>query len=146
MRGVAIAGVSVALLLLVFLVARGLLAGAGYLLAAGVGAAQSGTFTVGSTGPQEQGPYTIHGTAIMDTSTGIPAVPYIQYLNANNATSTKQLVYMNTRACAPGAGDYPCVLPYSATDGYPQLTTGQAIIVTGYIYENRFLITSLSKG
>lgn len=146
MRGVVITFVSVALLIVAFVVVRGFLGGAGHVLAAGVGAAQSGTYTIGGSAPREQGPYTIYGTAIMDTSHGIPAVPYIQYVDTNHTTSTKQLVYMDARACAPGAGDYPCAPSYSAKDGYPQLTTGDAITVTGYIYENRFLITSLSGG
>jgi len=146
MRGVVIAFVSVVLLIVAFIVVRGLLSGAGYVLAAGVGAAHSGAFTVGGDTPKEQGPYTLHGTAIMDVSNGIPAVPYIQYIDTNHATSTKQLVYMDARACAPGAGDYPCAPSYSASSGYPQLTTGEAITVTGYIYENRFLVISLSGG
>lgn len=146
MKVVLITFVSVILLVLAFVVLRGFLAGAGYVLAASVDAAHTGGFSIGGTGPQELGPYTIHGRVIMDTSQGIPAVPYVEYFNTNNATTTKQLVYKGARACAPGAGDYPCVSPYSATDGYPQLTDGEAITVTGYIYENRFLITSLSKG
>lgn len=146
MKGVVITFVSIVLLVLAFVVLRGFYYGARYVLAAGAASAHTGVITIGGSGPQMLGPYTIHGTAIMDTSVGIPAVPYIQYLNTNNATSTKQLVYLDTRACAPGAGDYPCAPTFAATDGYPSLTTGEAITATGYIYESRFLITSLSPG
>lgn len=132
------------LLLLAFLILRLLLDGTRYAVAAAVSGAHTGTFSVGGTGPQMYGPYTITGTAIMDASHGTPAVPFIEYLNTHNATSTKQLVYYGVRACAPEAGDIPCVPPYHTTDGYPLLSTGERITVTGYIYEDRFLITSLN--
>lgn len=146
MKTVIIGFISIVLLVLAFLVLRSILHGAQYAVAAAAGSARSGSFGSVSgtgTGPQLQGPYTIHGTAIMDESHGIPAVPYIQYLNSSNATSTKQLVYMDSRPCAPGAGDFPCAPTYSASQGYPQLSTGQQITATGYLYENRFLITSI---
>ncbi|MDB4992064.1 MAG: hypothetical protein JWL75_309 [Parcubacteria group bacterium] len=100
---------------------------------------------VGTGVTNESGPFTIHGTAIMDTSVN-PAVPYIQYVDASNHTATKQLIFDDTRGCSPGAGDIPCVPSYSVTAPYPHLTTGDPITVTGYIYENRFLITSITAG
>lgn len=129
-----------------FVIVRGFFIGAQSLLAAGAASSQPGTFSVGGTGPHAQGPYTIHGVTVLASSFGTSAVPYIQYVNENHATSTKQLVYMNARACAPAAGDYPCAPTFSETDGYPTLSNGELITVTGYIYENRFLITSLTRG
>lgn len=85
------------------------------------------------------GPYTVSGTVVYDD--GYPPAPYIQYQNARHATSTKQLVFYGARACNPSAGDIPCVPPYETTDGYPAFRNGDPITVTGYMYEDRFLIT-----
>jgi hypothetical protein len=87
---------------------------------------------------------TIHGTAIMDTSSGTPAVPYIRYQDAANKLATKQLIFVDERGCSPGAGDFPCVPTYTANGAYPHLTSGEKITVTGHIREDRFLITSMS--
>jgi len=134
---------SVVLLVLAILVVRTFISGARYAVAAAADGVHTGNFSVGGIGPQMYGPYTIHGTAIMDASHGIPAVPFIEYLNAKNATTTKQLVYYGARACNPAAGDIPCVPTYAINGAYPQVTTGQSITVTGYIYEDRLLVTSM---
>jgi len=91
-----------------------------------------------------EGPATLEGTAIMDTSSGLPAVPYIEYNDENGATTTKQLIFADERGCLPGAGDLPCVPSYPILSAYPQLVTGQHIHVSGYIRADRFLITDIS--
>ncbi len=89
--------------------------------------------------------YTIHGTAVLDYSSGIPAVPFIRYMDESNRVATKQLTFLDARGCAPGAGDLPCVPGYSGSSGYPKISDGEAITVTGYFYENRFVLTSLES-
>lgn len=131
------------LLALALLTLRALYYGAEYAVAGAAAGARRVSLTVGGTGPEPNGPYTIHGIAILDYSSGIPPVPYIEYLNTKNASATKQLVFYSARACNPSAGDYPCVPPYSASDGYPAVSNGQQITVTGYLYEDRFLVTSI---
>lgn len=145
MKTLALTFATIVLVVLALVVLRSMLNGTQFTLAAGAAGAQPGKFAVGAADNFVQGPYTIHGTAIMDTSVGTPAVPYIMYLDTKHATTTKQLVYLDERACAPGAGDAPCVAPYQATDGYPLVTTGESITATGYIYEDRFLVTSISS-
>lgn len=136
---------TVVLLTLALIVLRGFWYGARYTIAAAAGSIHNrGTFSVGGTGPQAYGPYTISGTAILDYSHGTPPVPFIEYLNVRNATTTKQLVYYGARACNPNAGDIPCVPPYSASDGYPTVLNGEPLTVTGYLYEDRFLVTSMN--
>jgi hypothetical protein len=88
---------------------------------------------------------TLHGTAIMDTTSGTPAVPFISYMDAKNHLATKQLIFIDSRGCLAGAGDLPCVPSYPENSAYPQLTSGEKITVTGYIREDRFLITSMSS-
>jgi hypothetical protein len=95
-------------------------------------------------GVTDYGPLAISGTAIMDFSTGLPPVPYISYEGANGDSWTKQLVFKNSRGCAPGAGDLPCSPGYSQLSAYPQVVTGSHITVYGYIRDNRFLVESLS--
>lgn len=146
MKAVLILFLSAVLLVLAFVVLRGFVYGARYAVAAAVSEAHEGSFSIGGSGPQMYGPYTIHGTTILDYSHGTPPAPYIEYLDTHNATSTKQLVYYGARACNPNAGDFPCVPPYAATDGYPSLSYGERITATGYIYEDRFLITSITVG
>ena len=136
--------VGVTLLALAILVIRTVYYGAQYAVAGAASGARLVAVSVGGTGPQPNGPYTIHGTAILDYSHGTPPAPYIEYLNTKQATTTKQLVYYGARACNPAAGDFPCVPPYSASDGYPLVSTGQHITATGYIYEDRFLVTSIN--
>ena len=133
----------VMLLTFAFIILRGFWYGARYTIAAVAASARTEVFRVGGTGPQAYGPYTISGIAILDYSHGIPPVPFIGYLDMHNATSTKQLVFYAARACNPNAGDIPCVPPYSATDAYPSVTNGERITATGYIYEDRFLVTSI---
>lgn len=135
---------TVVLLTLSLIVLRAFWYGTRYTIAAAAGSVHAGTFNVGGIGPQAYGPYTISGIAILDYSHGIPPVPFIEYLNVQNATSTKQLVYYGARACNPNAGDIPCVTPYSASDGYPSVKNSERITVTGYIYEDRFLVTSMN--
>ncbi len=89
---------------------------------------------------------TLTGTAIMDVSTGLPAVPFIQYADRKGRTATKQLIFADARGCLPSAGDIPCVPGYPVRSAYPSLTTGEPIRVTGYMVENRFLITSFEEG
>lgn len=146
MKAVLIGFISIIVLVLGFVLARGFFAGAKYLIATQAARTQTASVSLGGSGPSSEGLYTIHGVVVLAYSFGTQSVPYIQYLNDRQATSTKQLVYLNSRACAPSAGDYPCAPTYSVTDGYPKLTNGEPITVTGYIYENRFLITSLSRG
>jgi hypothetical protein len=83
------------------------------------------------------------GTAQMDTSTGLPAVPYIWYRDECGRTWSKQLIYANMRGCAAGAPDMPCVPGYPQTRAYPQLETGQTITAEGYVHEHRLIVTSL---
>lgn len=132
------------LLTLALVVLRGLWYGTRYAVAAAADDIPRGTFSIGGPGPRAYGPYTISGTAILDYSHGTPPVPFIEYLNTHNATTTKQLVYYGARACNPNASDIPCVPPYSATDGYPAVANGERITVTGYLYEDRFLVTSMN--
>ncbi len=96
-------------------------------------------------GGSVEGLVTIEGTAVMDTSTGYPAVPYIRYVENDGDTATKQLIFADERGCLPGAGDIPCVPTYPAAAAYPELATGQKIRVSGYIRANRLLITELSR-
>jgi hypothetical protein len=81
----------------------------------------------------------ITGTAIMDDSAGLPAVPYIKYQPNGQGVITKQLIFVDSRGCYPSAGDIPCV-PSAAGYAYPTLVTGQRIRVEGYLRENRFLV------
>jgi hypothetical protein len=92
----------------------------------------------------DHGPVTITGTAIMDYSTGLPAVPYIKYIGRNDAVWTKQLIFDEARGCAPSAADIPCVPGYPQKAAYPQISTGQSITVEGYIRDNRFLVERMS--
>jgi hypothetical protein len=94
----------------------------------------------------DYGPVTITGTAIMDYSTGLPAVPYIKYVGQNDAVWTKQLIFDDSRGCAPTAADIPCVPGYPQKAAYPQISTGQSITVEGYIRDNRFLVERMSVG
>jgi hypothetical protein len=94
----------------------------------------------------DYGPLSLSGTAIMDFSTGKPPVPYIKYESADGDVRTKQLVYLDSRPCAPGAADLPCSPGYPQHAAYPQLVTGSRITVYGYIRDNRFLVEELSVG
>lgn len=94
----------------------------------------------------DHGPVTITGTAIMDESSGLPAIPYIKYLDRDGKTWTKQLIFDDARGCAPSAADLPCVPSYPQTAAYPEVTTGQPITVEGYIRDNRFLVERMSLG
>lgn len=87
----------------------------------------------------------IDGVMIMDTSSGLPAVPFIQYQDAEGGMRTKQLIYKDMRGCYPGAGDMPCVPYYSGDSAYPQYSTGTRIRAEGYPYEDRLLVTSISS-
>src|SRR5690242_8075268 len=60
----------------------------------------------------------LSGIAIMDTSGGTPAVPYIQYTNASGNIATKQLIFADARGCLPTAGDIPCVPGRSVNAAY----------------------------
>lgn len=92
----------------------------------------------------DYGPLTISGTAIMDDSSGLPAVPYIKYVGQNGSIWTKQLIFTDPRGCAPSAADIPCVPGYPQTAAYPQIVTGEHITVEGYIRDNRFLVVHMS--
>ena len=81
----------------------------------------------------------ITGTAIMDTSAGLPAVPYVKYQPSGQGIITKQLIFADSRGCYPSAGDLPCV-PLAGSYNYPVLTTGEQIKVDGYLRDNRFLV------
>lgn len=94
----------------------------------------------------DRGPYTIEGTAIMDTSTGEQAVPFIMYTDEKGRIRTKQLIYADMRGCLPNAGDIPCVPTYPQESAYPELSTGMPITATGYIREDRFLLMGLRVG
>ncbi len=85
----------------------------------------------------------IEGTALLDTTSGTPAVPFIVYSDANGRTRTKQLIFINERGCLPNAGDIPCVPDYPVSSAYPKLTDGQGIIAEGYIRNDRLLVTRL---
>ncbi len=86
----------------------------------------------------------LSGTAIMDTSSGIPAVPYIKYQDSKQGMVTKQLIFADSRGCLPNAGDIPCVPSYAPESPYPSLTTGQAIQVKGYIRADRLIVVEIS--
>lgn len=96
------------------------------------------------TAAKSSGPMTLEGTAIMDTSSGTPAVPYIKYIDEKGRIATKQLIFADSRGCLPNAGDIPCVPNYPSQGAYPKLTTGEHLTVKGYMYENRFLVASIS--
>lgn len=82
----------------------------------------------------------VEGTALMDTSAGLPAVPFIQYVTNDHTLVTKQLIFANSCGCSPNAGDLPCVPPYGTDSAYPDLTTGERIAVKGYVRADRFLV------
>jgi hypothetical protein len=86
----------------------------------------------------------VTGTALMDTTAGLPAVPFIQYITTDHSLVTKQLIFANSRGCAPTAGDIPCVPSYSADSAYPDLTTGERISVKGYIRSDRLLVYEIT--
>ncbi|MES2225209.1 MAG: hypothetical protein V4480_00170 [Patescibacteria group bacterium] len=88
---------------------------------------------------QTDGYVEVQGTALMDTSSGLPAVPFIQYINTAHGVATKQLIFADSRGCAPSAGDIPCVSTPTMS-AYPSLTTGQRIAVKGYVKEDRLLV------
>jgi len=92
---------------------------------------------------QTSGYEEITGTAIMDDSAGLPAVPYIKFQPAGQGMLTKQLIFTDSRGCYPSAGDIPCV-PSAAGYAYPAIKTGQQIRVTGWLRENRFLVENIT--
>lgn len=111
--------------------------------AAAVGLGTPAALTTVSTANLPDGYVEIEGTALLDTSSGMPAVPFIMYTDANGRTRTKQLIFVNERGCLPNAGDIPCVPDYPVSSAYPKLTTGQRIIAEGYIRNDRLLVTRL---
>lgn len=134
--------------LLIFLVAAAaglwLHAHVGRLPAAAVVSLSAPTVSISApTTAQTSGYEEITGTAIMDTSAGLPAVPYVAYQPAGQGTITKQLIFADSRGCYPSAGDLPCA-PTRDTYAYPVLETGQRIQVTGRLFENRFLVDTIS--
>ncbi|MDB5244951.1 MAG: hypothetical protein JWN90_56 [Parcubacteria group bacterium] len=86
----------------------------------------------------------LQGTALMDTTSGLPAVPFIQYIASDHSLVTKQLIFANSRGCSPNAGDIPCVPSYGTDNAYPDLTTGQHILVKGYIRADRLLVYEIT--
>lgn len=86
----------------------------------------------------------LSGTAIMDSSSGLPAVPFIKYTDPARGIVTKQLIFADSRGCLPNAGDIPCVPTYAPQSAYPKLTTGEPIHVKGYIREDRLIVISIT--
>ncbi|MEO6536636.1 MAG: hypothetical protein ABIT47_02995 [Candidatus Paceibacterota bacterium] len=86
----------------------------------------------------------VQGTALMDTTGGLPVVPFIQYIASNHSIVTKQLIFANSRGCSPNAGDIPCVPSYATDSAYPDLITGQRIVVKGYIRADRLLVYEIN--
>ncbi len=91
------------------------------------------------------GPLSLSGRVWMDATNGYPHVPYIAYYTDEGKLRTKQLVYAHVRGCSPTAADFPCAPEFSEYQGYPELTHGQEIRATGYISDNRFLVTNLES-
>lgn len=94
--------------------------------------------------PATRGYAQLEGDVLIDYSSGTPGVPYIVYAIPGNPHVTKQLVFADGRGCYPHAGDIPCV-PTFGGGAYPNLSDGQQIRVTGYIRDDRFLITQLQQ-
>ena len=92
--------------------------------------------------PQVSGYVELTGTALMDTGSGLPGSPYIKYSLEDGTVATKQLVFADSRGCHPSAGDIPCVATYRE-QAYPNLATGQAIFVKGYVRADRLLVTGI---
>lgn len=93
--------------------------------------------------PQTAGYAEIAGVAIIDTTGGLPGIPYIKYTLEDGSIATKQLIFADARGCHPNAGDIPCVPSASTQSGYPSLTEGQPLRVSGYIRADRFLVAEL---
>ncbi|CAN5697856.1 hypothetical protein BH11PAT2_BH11PAT2_05150 [soil metagenome] len=86
----------------------------------------------------------VQGTAIMDTTSGYPAVPFIKYVTSDHTVVTKQLIFADMRGCSPNAGDLPCVPTYATNNAYPSLTTGERIEVKGSIRSDRLIVDSIT--
>ena len=94
--------------------------------------------------PTEDTYVELEGRALMDTTSGLPEVPFIQYVARDHMLVTKQLIYANSRGCSPNAGDIPCVPSYATNTAYPELTTGERISVKGYIRADRLLVYEIT--
>lgn len=111
--------------------------------AAAVGLGTSAASTTVSTANLPDGYVEIEGTALLDTTSGTPAVPFIVYTDEKGRMRTKQLIFVNERGCLPNAGDIPCVPSYPVASAYPKLASGQVIIAEGYLRNDRLLVTRL---
>jgi hypothetical protein len=85
----------------------------------------------------------VTGTVLIDASSGVAGIPYIKYTDSKGHIATKQLIFDDVRGCSSYAGDFPCV-NRSETGAYPKVVNGALITVTGAMYEDRFIVDTIT--